>query len=191
MNWRNTTDRYGTLSIGMHWLMLLLLIAVYAAINLHDYAPKGSDLRAELKVWHFIFGLCVLALVSVRLVMRLFSGPAPRVTPPMAYWQKWLAEAMHVTLYAFMLGMPVLGWLAISAKGAPILLFSLPLPALISQDKELYASLKEIHETIGTVGYYLIGLHALAALLHHYALHDNALLQMLPSRRQIRSDNTL
>ncbi len=49
MAYGNTTDRYGSLMIGMHWLMLLLLIGVYAMINLHDFAPKGSDLRAELK----------------------------------------------------------------------------------------------------------------------------------------------
>jgi len=29
-------------------------------------------------------------------------------------------------------------------------------------------------------GYYLIGLHALAALLHHYLIRDNTLQRMLP-----------
>jgi cytochrome b561 len=38
---------------------------------------------------------------------------------------------MHVVLYAFMLGMPRLGWLAVSAKGAPIYFFDTLLPALI------------------------------------------------------------
>ena len=49
MNWKNTSTRYGTLSIAMHWLMLGLLIGVYAAINLHDLFPKGSELRAALQ----------------------------------------------------------------------------------------------------------------------------------------------
>ncbi len=183
MNWKNTADRYGSLSIDMHWLMLLLLVAVYVAINLHDFAPKGSDLRAELKVWHFMLGLSVLALVVARLATRLFSGPAPRITPPLPRWQKWPAEAMHIALYTFMLGMPMLGWLAVSAKGAPIFFFGLQLPVLISQDKELYDWLKGIHQTIGTIGYYLIGLHAAAALIHHYVLRDDTLLRILPRRR--------
>jgi cytochrome b561 len=42
--------------------------------------------------------------------------------------------------------------------------------------------IKEIHETGGTVGYFLIGAHAAAALFHHYFLHDNTLRRMLPSR---------
>jgi cytochrome b561 len=42
---------------------------------------------------------------------------------------------------------------------------------------------KEVHETIGTIGYFLIGLHAAAALAHHYLWRDNTLLRMLPARR--------
>jgi len=85
MNFRNTTERYGALSIGMHWLMLLLLVAVYAAINLHDVAPKGSALRADLKTWHYMLGLCVFVLVAVRLLIRAFSGAVPRM-PSTVSW---------------------------------------------------------------------------------------------------------
>ncbi len=183
MNWRNTTDRYGSLSIGMHWLMLLLLIAVYAMINLHDVAAKGSALRADLKTWHFLLGLGVLVLVAVRLVARPFAGAAPLIVPAIPRWQQRLAVALHVGLYVFMFSMPLLGWLAVSAKGDPVLFFGAQLPPLIGQDKTLYDSLKEIHATIGTIGYYLVGLHAAAALFHHYVMHDNTLLRILPVRR--------
>ncbi len=183
MNWRNGVERYGSLSIGMHWLMLLLMIGAYAAINLHDLATKGSALRADLKLWHFAFGMSVLALVTVRLVARLMSGPAPGIEPPPARWQQRLGDWTHIVLYVLMLGMPLLGWLALSAKGDPVSLFGLQLPALIGQDKALSRTLKDIHETIGTVGYFLIGLHAAAALVHHYLLRDNTLLRMLPARR--------
>lgn len=183
MNFRNTHDRYGSLSIGMHWLTLLLLVGVYAMINLHDLAPKGSALRADLKLWHFALGLSVLGLVAVRLAARLFSGPAPRIDPGPPLWQQRLTEAVHVALYVFMICMPVLGWLVVSAKGDPVVFLGLPLPMPIDQDKALSKSLKEIHETIGTLGYYLIGLHAAAALFHHYVVHDNTLRRMLPARR--------
>ena len=48
--------------------------------------------------------------------------------------------------------------------------------------KSLADSLKEIHETIGTIGYWLIGLHAAVALFHHYVMRDNTLVRMLPRR---------
>ena len=166
----------------MHWLMLLLLICVYVAINLHDLAAKGSALRADLKTWHFIFGLSVLALVVMRLAARLSAGPAPGIAPALPVWQQRLAALMHVALYVFMIVMPVLGWLTLSSKGDPIMLFGLHLPSLIGPDKALSKSIQEIHETIGTIGYYLIGLHAAAALFHHYLMRDNTLRRMLPAR---------
>ena len=99
MNWRNTPDRYGSLMRGIHWLMLLLLIAVYVTINLHDLAPKGSGLRADLKVWHFMLGLCVFVLLIARLGTRLSSGVTPRITPPLSRWMKRSSDAMHILLY--------------------------------------------------------------------------------------------
>jgi cytochrome b561 len=36
---------------------------------------------------------------------------------------------------------------------------------------------------VATLGYYLVGLHAAAALVHHYFQHDNTLLRMMPGRR--------
>lgn len=167
----------------MHWLMLLLLIGVYACINLADVFPKGSDARAALKTWHFMLGLSVFVLVAMRVGIRFFSGPAPQIKPSMPDWQRHLASGFHIALYLFMIIMPLLGWLVLSAAGKPIPFFGLELPALIGPDKALSRSIKEIHETIGTVGYYLIGLHAVAALFHHYVKRDNTLRRMLPQRR--------
>jgi cytochrome b561 len=179
MPWKNTSKRYGTLSIGLHWIMLLLLIAVYASINLRELYPKGSDLREALKTWHFMLGLCVFALVSLRIYARL-SEPTPSITPKPMPWQNLSANVMHIALYAFMICMPLLGWLLLSANGKPILFFGIELPELIGKNKDIADSIKEIHETIGTAGYYLVGAHALAALYHHYVKRDNTLIRMLP-----------
>jgi cytochrome b561 len=176
----NTAKRYSALSIGLHWLMLLLFIAVYATINLRELYPKGSDPCDALKVWHFMLGLSVFALLSLRLYARL-SAPAPQITPQLVAWQLMVAKAMHIALYALMLVMPVLGWLVLSAAGKPIPFFGLELPALLAKNKAFASTLKEIHVFIGTTGYYLIALHALAALYHHYIKRDNTLKRMLPS----------
>lgn len=176
-----TNDRYHTLSIGAHWLTLVLLIAVYALIELRGIYPKGSDPHDAMKAWHFMLGLTVLGLVFVRLALRL-AFRAPPITPEPPAWVRFLATAMYAALYAFLIVMPLLGWLALSAKGKPIPFFGLQLPALIGPDKVTGGRLEDIHETIGTVGYYLIGLHAFAALFHHYFTRDDTLLRMLPRR---------
>lgn len=181
MNWRNSTDRNGTLSIGLHWLMLLLLAAVYACIELKGIFPKGSDLREALKTWHFMLGLSVFVLVWLRLAVHMI-GPSPRVEPDPPKWQNLSAKLMHLALYVFMIGMPLGGWLLLSAAGKPIPFFGLQLPALIGESKPFADLIKDIHQTGGTVGYFLIGLHAAAALFHHYVQRDNTLQRMLPNR---------
>ncbi len=179
MAWLNSERRYGTLSMTLHWLMLVLLIAIYVCMEFRGYFPKGSDAREGMKAWHFMLGLTVPLLVALRLVASAL-GQTPTITPPPPNWQRHLASAMHVALYVFMAGMPVLGWLTLSAAGKPIPFFGLELPALIGADKALGRQILAIHENGAALGYGIIGLHAVAALYHHYFLRDNTLQRMLP-----------
>lgn len=182
MTFKNSRTRYGSYAIALHWLMLLLLVAVYASMELRDLVPKGSELRANLKTLHFLLGLSVLALVAVRLCVRWGVGAAPAIEPPVAVWMGWAARLMHYALYAFMIAAPILGWLALSAAAKPVDLFGLPLPMLVGTNEALSRQFKDIHEALTTAGYVLIGLHAAAALLHHYVIRDNTLMRMLPGR---------
>jgi len=181
MSWKNTNYRYGTLSIGLHWLMFLLMIAVYATIDLRELYPKGSDPREALKTWHFMLGLSVLALVILRIYARI-SSPTPRITPEPSPLMHQVAKLGHLALYGLMIAMPLLGWALLSAAGKPIPFFGLELPALVAKNKELADTLKELHETIGVLGYYLIGIHVAAALYHHYIRKDDTLTRMLPEK---------
>lgn len=179
MNWRNNTERYGALSIGLHWLMLLLIATVYACIEVHEIFPKGSYWRGTLMDWHYMLGLSVFGLVWIRLAINATSVN-PLIAPEPGKWQSKLAKFMHIALYALMIGMPIIGWMFLSARGKPIPFFGLELPALLGENRAIARIFKEIHEIAGTTGYLLIGLHAAAALYHHYRLRDNTLERMLP-----------
>jgi superoxide oxidase len=171
--------KYPSLSIGLHWFMLLLLVAVFATIELRGIFPKGTAERDAMKMWHFMLGLSVFALALLRLLARM-GGATPPINPTPPRWQTALAHAMHAALYLLMLAMPLLGWLILSAEAKPIPFFGLELPALIGANKELAKQIEEIHETIGNLGYLLIGAHALAGLYHHYIVRDNTLRRMSP-----------
>lgn len=167
---------YSRLSISLHWLMLALLAAVYACIELREFYPRGSDIREGLKTWHFMLGLSVFVLVWIRLIARALSprGPAPRT------WLGVLATAVHVSLYVLMIAMPIAGWMILSAEGDPVPFFGLTLPPLIAPDEALAGRIEDVHTTVGAVGYWLIGIHAVAALFHHYVLRDRTLQHMSP-----------
>ena len=180
MIFRNSRDRYGNFVVALHWLMLVLLAAVYASMELRGFAPKGSELRANMKSLHFLLGLSVLALVAVRLCVRWVAGAAPAIEPPMGRWPALMARLMHAALYALMIAAPLLSWLALSTAAKPVTLFGFALPMLTSANEALAHPLKDLHEALATAGYALIGLHAAAALLHHYVIHDNTFVRMLP-----------
>lgn len=173
--------RFSKPVIAFHWIGFLLIVGVYLFIELHEFFPRGSDMRLGLKSLHFSFGLLILLLFLPRLIAHL-KGGTPAIVPAPGAIQHKIAALMHVALYGFMLVMPVLGWLALNAKGVPAALFGFELPILIGADEELEEQLGELHETIGTVGYGLIGLHVLSALVHHFKLKDNTLLRMLPRK---------
>ncbi|PSS59322.1 cytochrome b [Pseudomonas sp. BBP2017] len=171
--------RYSGLSITLHWLMLVLLAAVYALIELRGLFPKDSVERNLMKDLHFMLGLTVFVLVWLRLALRL-GRPTPPIIPAPAAWQTGLAHLMHLALYLLMIGLPIAGWLILSAANKPIPFYGFELPALIAPDPDMAKFIKGWHERIGNWGYWLIGLHALAGLYHHYVQRDNTLVRMLP-----------
>ena len=135
MSWKNTESRYGSLTIALHWLTLLLIAGVYACIELKGNFPKGSETRELLKQWHFMLGLSVFLLVWLRLLVRLAS-PTPRIEPAIPAWQATLARLMHYALYLMMIGLPFAGWLILSAAGKPIPFFGLELPPLVDKNPD-------------------------------------------------------
>jgi len=181
MNSLVISRRYGSAAIALHWLMLVLIAGVFACMEFHEFFPKGSYLRSGLRTAHFTLGLCVLLLVLVRIAVRL-TGVVPPIVPELPGWQMLLAKLMHLALYVWMLVMPLLGWLTLSAEGGPVTFFGLHVMSLVGKDQSLADAVGEIHETGAVVGYVLIGLHAAAALFHHYVAKDDTMTRIMPRR---------
>lgn len=169
---------YSRTMIYLHWGMALLIAAAFATIELRELFEKGSAPREGLKTFHFHIGVLVLAFVLLRLFVRA-RETAPAISPPPPAWQTGISHLLHAVLYGFMLVMPVLGWLTMSAAGKPI---PFGLPALVEANKDAAGWYKELHHEIGEVFFIVIGLHIAAALVHHIAFKDNTLRRIMPSR---------
>ncbi len=181
MRWKHSKGHYNSLSIALHWLMLMLIVAAYSTIELRELFSKGSDPRDALKSFHFMLGMSVFFLVWLRLTFR-FMGTTPVITPEPSKRQQKAAEFMHIALYALMIITPFLGWMLLSSVGKPVPFYGLEIPTLIGESQTLKPIFKELHEIMGTAGYFLIGLHAAAGLFHHYVQRDNTMLRMLPKK---------
>lgn len=175
--------RFAGPRIALHWIMALLFVAVFASIELRVLFAKGTELREAFKGWHFALGMLVLPLLALRLAARI-GRPAPAITPPPPAWQQSAATALHLALYAWMLAMPVAGWCLRNAEGHAVLLLGLQMPTLLLPDKALAKEVRHWHELAGQVGYGLIALHVLAALVHHVVQRDSTLRRMWPAVRR-------
>jgi cytochrome b561 len=93
----------------------------------------------------------------------------PPIAPPLARWEASLSRCTHIALYAFLVVQPLLGLLSVFAAGHGIVIpyTSLQIPSPMSADRALSHQLEDIHGWVGTIFYYVIGLHILGALWHH------------------------
>lgn len=174
---------YPSVNIALHWATLILMIAIYASIEWHESLPRGTDLRRQTEDWHIYLGLILLPMALYRFYLIL-NAPIPAILPAPPQWQMLSSKALKVYLYVLMIGMPLIGWVMVSAQGHAVSFFGLPLPALAAKSEGLADLAKEAHELLGTSGYIFITLHAAAGLYHHFIVKDNTLRRLLPKFMQ-------
>ncbi|HEU4669948.1 MAG TPA: cytochrome b [Dyella sp.] len=175
-----TPSRYAPALRWLHWTIFTLVLIAYLAINLHEFFPRGSALRNNVLAGHFLAGIAVLLLVLPRLAVRL-AHEDPPILPPPERWTRLLSKATHVALYLFLIAQPIMGITTLQIAGKPVTFFGVTvLPALFGPgNRDLAHQWEEIHGTVGTIFYYVIGLHILGALWHHFGRKDNTLRRML------------
>ena len=169
--------KYHPASIFFHWLVLILVAAAVIAIELKGQFPKGSEPRELCKTIHGFFGQLIFIIMALRLLTRItFGVPQPiNLKPSLAL----LARSMHWLLYALLLISPIFGILYFQYGGKEIHFFGFVWPQLITPNPEMKKLVEGIHEFLGNLLYFLIGIHALAGLWHHYVLKDDTLRRML------------
>jgi Cytochrome B561 len=170
---------YANSQIAFHWLVFIAIVIAYAAMELKGFAPKGSPSRATMALVHYTAGISVLALMVVRVVLKV-TRRDPEIIPAPPRWQIVASKAVHGCLYLMFLILPFLGVASLYFGQVEWSFFGITMPIASSLNTDTQYNLKELHEIIANAGYFLIGLHALAALFHHYIVRDNTLERMLP-----------
>jgi cytochrome b561 len=105
---KNTSTTYGSIAKLMHWLMALLIIAMFmVAYTMINSAQSGfSDTLYNL---HKATGLLLFSLLALRLLWR-FRNVQPRLPPSIPMWQRQLANCNIAALYFLMIAMPITGY---------------------------------------------------------------------------------
>ena len=104
----NSAERWGSVQIGLHWLIaVLLLVQLLAGWLMTDRQP--GELQNFLYTLHKNLGLIVLILAAVRLGWR-WSHPVPELPADMPPWQVTAANVTHFLLYLLLFLLPVTGF---------------------------------------------------------------------------------
>ena len=170
---------YSRIAKLIHWLTaILVLIAFILGPGGHEdkIYSTAHDFDRQL---HETIGLSVLALVLIRIVWRTFASTP--VSPPVVHWMEVTAKVVQVSLYVLLFAVPLTAITGAWLEGHPLtLLGGFEIAPIFVKSHDVGEIISEIHTWLGDAILWLAGLHAFAALFHHYILQDNVLKSMLP-----------
>jgi cytochrome b561 len=167
---------------AIHWTTVALLVCAYVAAWMIDGA-SSRDQAAWLVMLHRSFGVTILLITATRLVIRRRTRipPLPADLPAV---QRIAAKFSVVLLYGLLITQPLLGLIASLLHGDHVVLFGrIELPAQVPVDRPLAHQIFLLHGWTALLLLVLIGLHAAAALYHHFIRRDAVLAGMLPGAR--------
>lgn len=178
---RNTDTSWGLVSILFHWTMAALFLGQFW-LGWYMQGVRDPIGQHSLYQWHKSFGFAILALAALRILWAVTSR-RPRLPDDMPAGEKSLARASHVALYLALVLVPLTGWAVVSTAPLPVAswFFGLfvvpPLPLGISlHAQHLWSSL---HAFLAYAAMFLVGVHLLAALRHHFRSRDDVLRRMI------------
>jgi cytochrome b561 len=172
--------RFDGLTVAIHWASLALVLALFGTAWSIDAAPP--ELARPLLTAHRSLGLIVWLLTLLRLVWRGTGIRRPQHPAAMPAWQVFAARANHAALYALLLVQPLTGLGQTLLLGRAFQLLLWRVPPLVPRDRALAQLTHDLHEGGGYLLAAAVGLHALAALAHHFVVKDQVLAGMLRGR---------
>lgn len=118
-------NKYSRLQISIHWLVFLLVIAAYCAMEFRGFFPRSD--RPLINMVHVSCGISILVLMVVRLLLRL-KYPTPPIIPKPKPMMTGLAHLGHLVIYLLFIALPVIGLVMMYNRGNPWFAFGLTMP---------------------------------------------------------------
>lgn len=176
---QNNRLQYDGMARIFHWLIAVLILSTIG-VGFYMTGLPLSPQKLQIYSWHKWAGITIFILSVMRIAWRL-ANPAPALPNTMPELTRNMVHIGHATLYVLTYAIPISGWLMSSAKGIQTVWFGvLPLPDLVSRNKELGDLLLSAHVNLNFLLIALISGHVLMALKHHFIDKDGTLGRMIP-----------
>jgi cytochrome b561 len=168
--------RHDPVTIVLHWVTAALVGTLWTIGQTVDVFPNGP-LRIDYRSIHIMFGAILAVVIVARLAWRL----ARRVElPPIDHGLLLvIARVTHWALYVLLVVTVGLGIPYAWARGDSIFNVFM-IPQMVPGDRALAHQIGDWHALAANALLIVAGVHAAAALFHHYILRDETLRRMLP-----------
>ena len=158
---------YSLLQILLHWVIAGLVIfqlyfgeSMTAAVDAVANGSNASPFDHQVASLHYWFGIAILALVAVRLVVRLIQD-VPALVITTHPWTDLAARVAYGLFYVLLAAVPITGLLGYYVEGP----------------------FGDIHVWARPVFIGLIAIHAAAAVYHQFWVKDGTLSRKLRPTR--------
>jgi cytochrome b561 len=175
-------NKYDKIAIILHWLIATSFITMLVSGLVMANLDIPRSLKFSIYQWHKSLGLLTLILVIIRIAWRLTHTP-PKLPNSINKREQKLAKFGHLSLYFWMLILPLSGWIMVSSSiyGLPTIIFGWfewPHLPYLSANKNINNISNNIHITFAFSLIALILVH-IAAVLKHYLKEQENLLKRI------------
>jgi superoxide oxidase len=178
--------RFDTVTITLHWITLLLVLAMigtgllYGQMDERPWAPLLLGAHRSL-------GAILWIITVARLSWRLTGARLPDFPTSMTRLHRFAVRSSEYGLYVLLLTQPVTGLAQTVAQGAPFELLVWMVPPIVPKHFGYVVLFYAVHKLGAWCLIGLVSLHASAALFHHFVRRDDVLETMAPILRRKRA----
>ena len=173
-------ERYGVGAVAFHWTMFLLVFVVGILGLLHDSWPKRTQ-----AFWinvHAMLGLLLWVTLIARFWWRRRHQP-PSLPSGVGELARRFSAPVHWVLYTLMFITPIVGVVTFIWHGRIFDFGLFRLDFGVPSNRAVFRPTEDIHGYFAYAIFALAGMHAAAALSHHFFLRDGVLGRMWLARQ--------
>lgn len=179
MQWRNSSNQYGLVSVAIHWLVAVAVFALFGLGLWMTGLTYYSEWYRTAPALHKSIGVTVFALMFLRVLWRVLT-PTPAPLSSHSPSVRLLSRLGHGLLYLGVFTVLLSGYLISTADGRGVSVFGLfEIPAMLSGLPNQADIAGAIHLYVAWGLIVLAVLHGLVAFKHHVFDGDDTLKRML------------
>lgn len=183
MTLKNTAAGYGSVARLLHWLMAIVIFALFALgywMRTLTYASPYYQSAPDL---HQGVGMVIFGLLIFRLIWKLINIDPD--TSDLTRIEHIGSMLMHWAFYAVLFVMMAAGYFILTLDGRSFSFFGLvDIPSIYSQ-KGLEKLAGQLHWMLAYLTMVLAALHGGAAIWHHFIKKDRVMIRMIKDPSKI------